>query len=157
LTNADLSDLPKRKHAKPSRPDDPKVVERAREGARLGLTYTLLASYCGIARSSLFDWLKRGRLGEADCVEFAKAIDEGEGDGAAEMLGIIAAAARERQWQAAAWILERRHGYRRDADPIVPTTEEQIRSPEEAVKRLAASVPASLLRAALAAAEGSGE
>ena len=94
-----------------SRPDDPEVIRLAAEAARVGMKYALIAQYAGIAESSLYKWLSLGREGSPEHVAFAEAIDSAESRGAAQLLARIHQAAQGGAWQAAAWILERRHGY----------------------------------------------
>lgn len=97
--------------SKRSRPDDPEVVRLVGEASRLGMTYALTAAYAGISESSLYKWLALGREGSPEHVAFAEAVDDNQSRGAAQLLARIHQAAQGGQWQAAAWMLERRHGY----------------------------------------------
>lgn len=98
--------------------------KRAEEAMRLGLTHELCAAYIGIGRSTYFKWLKRGRAEESSIyARFRDAVRRGEAQGAAMSLATIAQSARAGQWQAAAWLLERRHQYiKRTAVETTETT-----------------------------------
>ena len=99
-----------------ARPDDPELLRKVREGCRMGLKLALVADYAGIGQSTLFKWLKLGREGDEKYTAFVDAIDGSSGQAAAAMLLRIQQAATAGQWQAAAWLLERRFGYVRETD-----------------------------------------
>jgi len=96
-----------------NQPDDADLIRLVGEGSRLGLKYALLAQYCGISESTLYKWRAIGREEDEGGrhIAFADAMDNNESKGAAFMLARIHEAANSGTWQAAAWILERRHGY----------------------------------------------
>ena len=104
----------------PSRkkPNDTKILTRARQASKLGLKYELTAKYCGISESTLYKWIALGRVDQDGNVEsedhraFSAAVSDGEAEGAVALLARIIKAS-DRSWQAAAWILERRHDYTR--------------------------------------------
>jgi hypothetical protein len=109
-------------------------IKDAEEAMRLGLTYELGASYIGVGRTTFYRWLSRGERepGSIFC-RFWDAVKRGEAKGAALSLARIQRAAkgstdRAAAWQADAWLLERRHGYRRDAPPVVEQAPEQGKS-----------------------------
>ena len=85
------------------------------QGIRLGMTYQLAAQYGGIGERTLYKWLKLGDQPNSDpaFVQFRQAIKAAEADNAARCLLAIDEAATDGSWQAAAWILERRHNYLR--------------------------------------------
>lgn len=96
----------------------PEVQESVVQAIRLGATRELAAGYAGVHVGTLYAWLKKGREAKSGRYhEFAEAVKGAEGRGCVELLARIHAAAREGKWQAAAWILERRHGYRRYSGP----------------------------------------
>jgi hypothetical protein len=67
------------------------------------------AAACGINRDTLREWIKRGaREGAGRYHDLAVAIDEASGHAEVRAVAIIGKAA-ETQWQAAAWMLERKH------------------------------------------------
>lgn len=104
---------PRKKRGQPLRLT-PKVIDRLVRGYRLGMTQALAAQYAGVSASSLARWLRRGRDGEGGIFgELLEALEKAEADGAAMMLARVQQHA-ENNWNAAAWLLERRHGYRRN-------------------------------------------
>ena len=59
--------------------------------------------------------MKQGRDGKGkNKIEFLEAIKRAESFGAIANLGLIQKAAKDGDWKASAWILERRHGYNKD-------------------------------------------
>lgn len=83
-----------------------------------GLYVEDAAAIVGVARSTAFDWIARGeewidteieKVPEAEKVyrEFSVAVEKARSEAREIALDSIRAAAREGQWQAAAWYLER--------------------------------------------------
>ena len=66
----------------------------------LGVTKLLAAQAAGIGRSTLYEWLDTKQ-------DFYEAVMKAEGEAAARWNGVIEKAAREGNWTAAAWKLER--------------------------------------------------
>jgi len=98
------------------RPSKLTPERRARlvQAARLGLTRELQADYAGVGRSTLARWLATGRKAKrGQFRELWEALKEAEAQGAALHMTRIAGASKEGDWKAAAWLLERRHGYNR--------------------------------------------
>ncbi len=84
------------------------------EGAELGLTRQLQADYAGVGVSTLRNWLSMGRKASTGKHRaLLDAVERAEGQGAAKAMRKIKAAAEAGDWKAAAWFMERRHGYRR--------------------------------------------
>lgn len=84
------------------RKNTPTAKERIIEAVGLGATYERAAAAGGIGYSTLREWI----LAEP---EFAEAVKAAEAKCANEALIAIKRAARGGQWQAAAWLLERRY------------------------------------------------
>lgn len=84
------------------RKNTPSAKERIIEAVGLGATYERAAAAGGIGYSTLREWI----LADA---EFAEAVKQAEAQRANEALSAIRRAARDGQWQAAAWLLERRY------------------------------------------------
>jgi hypothetical protein len=104
-------------------PRPPKITEQhirdAEEAQRLGLTYDLTSGYIGIGRSTFYSWLAKGRKTPGGVYgRFVDALERGRAKGAALSLARIQRAAQGGQWQADAWILERRHGYRKESSDV---------------------------------------
>lgn len=107
---ADQPDLPMQSKFSPER------CQRAIEAIRLGATRQIAAKAAGIRVETLYAWLRRGRTSDAPEHEghrqFVRDLEAAEAADAVEMLERVREAAAEpRNWGAAAWLLERRHGY----------------------------------------------
>lgn len=89
------------------------------QGIKLGMTYRLACGYVGIRESTFYRWLQEAEQGHDRQKEFKEAVKAAEATGAAHSLAVIHRAAEEGSWQASAWLLERRHCYRRDSAPVV--------------------------------------
>lgn len=89
----------------------PEVVQRLVAAIELGATYELAAQAAGVDYATFARWVN-----EKD--EFRETVKLAEGKSALAALAIVQRAAAERDWQAAAWLLERRHGYTRPA-PVI--------------------------------------
>jgi hypothetical protein len=90
------------------------VVSRLSFALRQGSTYDLAAQYAGICRKTLYSWLCKANDGDDAYLPVLHAVKSAEAFGALDMLQIITESAASGSWQAAAWLLERRHGYRKD-------------------------------------------
>lgn len=84
----------------------PEVAERICEAIRLGATYDLAAAHGGVDASTLRRWLADER---PEFSAFCGALKAAEAAGVVVSLHRIQAAAAGGAWQAAAWLLERRH------------------------------------------------
>ena len=104
----------------------PKTIARVAEGLRIGMTHELAAQYGGINPDTFYRWLKLANAPSSNkCYsEFSEAIKAAEADNAARCLLVIDDAANDGSWQAAAWMLERRHKYQRQASVQVETRQE---------------------------------
>jgi len=68
------------------------------------------AQAVGINEATFYGWMKRGEVGDGQIyIEFYKAIKEASAFSEAHYLELIRKAAQETSWQAAAWVLERKH------------------------------------------------
>jgi transposase len=87
----------------------PERVARLIDALRAGHTREGAAALAGISRSTFNAWLAAAKEPSADpeLLSFLDAIKNAEIEAEDALLGIIRAAA-PKQWQAAAWILERR-------------------------------------------------
>tara|TARA_Y100000401_G_C8322545_1_gene226262 strand:- start:276 stop:728 length:453 start_codon:yes stop_codon:yes gene_type:complete len=118
------------------------VQDRIVKGLKLGLTYEHAAAYAGIDRATLYRWLARGRRdadnGEKSIFsEFCDAIKESEGLAAAQCMARIVKAAEGGTWQASAWILERRFGYRQHQEVSINVDEEEsLEEVEKLIERV---------------------
>jgi len=67
------------------------------------------AAAAGIGERTLQTAMARARDGDPRYVPLLREMEEAEGGMVTRALGVIRRAAEEGQWQAAAWLLERRH------------------------------------------------
>ena len=108
------------------------------QGLKLGLTYELAASYAGVDRTTIYNWLRRGQ-DEPDGIyfDFFHAVKQSEGQCAAQCMTRIIDAAENGQWQAAGWIMERRYGYRQRQDISVSAADTELDNAENMIDRIA--------------------
>jgi len=91
------------------------ITNRIAEALRIGATYEIAAEYAGISRSTLYNWMEKGKeQNSGQYRTFLDSIKTAEARGAIANLAMIESAAKAGDWKAAAWRLERRHGYTRD-------------------------------------------
>lgn len=129
------------------------VKDRIIEALRAGTTYEIAAQYAGISRSTLFEWIKKGEKEEDTAYRtFYDNIKKAEAEGAVVHLGTIAQAS-SKDWKAAAWILERRHGYSKEGVMRVEEQEKEIELPSSMLELL--RMQARELRTSMAKAESS--
>ena len=103
---------------------NPESLKRIVSAIELGATYQIAAEAGGVSRATLHNWLKRGKNGTTKTYkDFYEEFSRAESRGALALLGKVRSHS-VKDWKAAAWMLERRHGYRRDT-PIdsVPSDE----------------------------------
>lgn len=89
--------------------------ERIVEAVELGATRELAAKAGGVSIRTLLRWLQAGKADEGH--KFHQLYNDvltAESTGAVQALATIREAAKNGKWQASAWLLERKYGYRRD-------------------------------------------
>jgi len=87
----------------------PDVRARIISAIRNGNTYDAAANYGGVTYSIYREWMKRGEdEGVGDFFDFFEAVKKAEAEAEVESVALIRRSAKEGQWQAAAWFLERR-------------------------------------------------
>ena len=102
----------------------PQVQARIVQAIVGGNDITVAAAYAGIGKTTFYEWLERGRKeaarlaassrakpkdSETPFAEFADAIQKAQADAETRNVALIAKAAQEGTWTAAAWWLERKH------------------------------------------------
>ena len=129
---------------------------RLEEGIRLGMTNKLAAQYAGISEQCFYQWRDKAKAGSQEHLELFESLKRAEAASAAHALAAIKRAAQEGTWTAAAWLLERRHQYRREAVHVEPdnidTTElvdPTTAEGREAIVAHVAELPEDLIIAAL--------
>jgi transposase len=87
----------------PGRPTKrtPETVKKLCDAIRLGASYGDACGYAGIDHDTFTRWRQ-------DFPEFAAEVKEAEGSGRVQLIAKIQKAANDGNWQAAAWMLERR-------------------------------------------------
>ncbi len=116
---------------------DEETKRKLVEAALLGATRAIQAEYAGVGKSTLHRWLARGRKAKSGRFrDLWDSLKEAEGLGAARALAAIQGAT-SRDWKAAAWLLERRHGYRKNG-PAEAAREEalELAEHENRIERL---------------------
>ena len=92
------------------------VHYRIIQAIKLGATKELAAKAGGIGARTLTRWLSDAKRNgeESAFAGLYQDVIEAEASGATHALACIVKAAKSGRWQAAAWLLERKYGYRRD-------------------------------------------
>jgi|TARA_R100000084_G_C4641201_1_gene143950 hypothetical protein len=117
---------------------NPKTQTKFIQGLKLGLTYELAASYAGVDRTTIFNWMRRGKEDEDGIYfDFFNAVKQSEGLCAAQCMTRIIRAAENGQWQAAGWIMERRYGYSAKQEINVASGDDGLDSAEELISKVA--------------------
>lgn len=119
------------------------------------MTNKLAAAYAGIGESTFYLWMSQARDGDPEKLELLESLKRAEAESAAHSLAVIKKAAQDGTWQAAAWVLERRHNFRKEIvveeadiqseDLVDPNTNEG----REAIVANIAELPEDLILAAL--------
>lgn len=89
---------------------DEAAAEKVCVALRQGATLDAAAAYTGVARSVVFDWLRKGRQAGArqPYKGFVEKVDEAFAMFEVTAIAQIAKAGADGEWQATAWRLERR-------------------------------------------------
>ena len=91
------------------------ILDKVEEAAALGMPRHAIAKYIGVPRRTLTRWTSQWEVGtNQKYVDLWRALTKGEARNAARNLMVVNEAAQDGQWQAGAWLLERRHGMTRD-------------------------------------------
>lgn len=114
-----MEDKPKKKRGRPpnektmGRPTKltPEVQEKIINRLKIGMYVEPACAYAGINKDTYYDWIKRGARGESPYKDFFDAVEEAISSAETRLLTKVQQLA-EKQWQAAAWILERRWPHR---------------------------------------------
>lgn len=105
---SEISDSKAPKMGRPNHLDD-ETTKKVCDAIRGGNYLETAAAYAGVPRSTLHDWLRRGRKGQEPYDAFVAEVEEALGAAETGFVVRVATAARDpRHWTAAAWWLERR-------------------------------------------------
>jgi len=137
--------------SRPSKLTD-QVTEQVCKAVAMGMTFELAAQYAGISKTTFFRWMRIGEESDEGSPfwEFWHSVKSAESKGALNALTTINRAAVDGSWQAAAWLLERRHKYRKEA-PVEEFDTEQLEdeaTPEQVIAAVA-ELPEHMILAAL--------
>ena len=90
------------------------------ESLRLGMWAKDACARASVDPSTFYRWMQRGE-NEARGIhrDFRDAVKAADAECQLRALAVIQRAARDSTWQAAAWLLERRHGFVRKDQPDV--------------------------------------
>ena len=83
----------------------PEVQKTITDAIAIGATYQAAAEYAGIAYETFNEWMKDKR---PKFVKFSEAVREANAKARVTLLARIQTSAKDGDWRAAAWILERR-------------------------------------------------
>lgn len=102
------------------------VQQRIVSAIQTGATYEVAAQFGGITRATLWLWLRKGQEQTKGIYKtFFDSFKSAEARSCVGALAIINKQAQEGNWQAAAWLLERRFGYDRNNTAIQVNIEAQ--------------------------------
>src|SRR5215510_11237464 len=87
------------------------VITKLAEAIGKGATYALACKYAGIGVATLTRWQQAAVRAPTDSLarQLVERLDDAEGAACVKWLRLIEDAAEGGTWQAAAWLLERRH------------------------------------------------
>tara|TARA_Y100000593_G_scaffold94989_1_gene197901 strand:- start:6521 stop:6952 length:432 start_codon:yes stop_codon:yes gene_type:complete len=112
------------------------------ESAKMGLKRKHQAQRAGISVGCLYNWLDKGKRGQEPYKELFDRLEKATADGIMMNLMLILRSAKDdRNWQAAAWLLERCHGYYRTAsddnneDVLLDTDQVNVKDLLSEIKR----------------------
>jgi len=88
----------------------PQVQARIVQAIVGGNDITVAAAYAGIHRDTFYAWLERGQKAKTGPYsDFSDAIQKAQADAETRNVALIAKAAKDGTWTAAAWWLERKY------------------------------------------------
>lgn len=97
----------------------PVVQQRIVGAIKTGATYELAAQFGGITRATLWLWLRKGQDQKRGIYRtFFDEFKSAEAQSCVRALAVVNKSANDGSWQAAAWLLERRFGYDRNASAV---------------------------------------
>jgi len=100
------------------------ITKKLCEALAIGCTRKQAAQYAGISASTFYGWMDRAtNRKEPEFLEFLDRIEKANAQRVISNLAVIRRAATEdKNWQAAAWLLERRDGFVRNPEANVEIT-----------------------------------
>ena len=91
--------------------------KRIIQAIQMGATYEIAAEHAGICRKTLYSWIEKGKTANKGSAlyTFLHEFRKAEARACLTSLTTIQREIQNGDWKAAAWFLDRRAGYRRDA------------------------------------------
>ena len=91
--------------------------KRIIQAIQMGATYEIAAEHAGICRKTLYSWIEKGKTASRGSKHytFLHEFRKAEARAALTSLTTIQKEIQNGDWKAAAWFLDRRAGFRRDA------------------------------------------
>ncbi len=91
--------------------------KRIIQAIQMGATYEIAAEHAGICRKTLYSWIEKGKTASRGSKHYTFLHDfrKAEARAAITSLTTIQREIQNGDWKAAAWFLDRRAGFRRDA------------------------------------------
>lgn len=87
----------------------PRIIAKICDALAIGATYKSAAQYAGISECTFHNWMKKGRKARYGRFhDFVQDVEEAKGRAKIGALASIAKAAKDGDWKAAKWLLERR-------------------------------------------------
>jgi transposase len=138
-----MEKAPKRKPSR-GRPTKltPELQAKICSAIQAGNFIEIAAAYAGIRKATLHNWLRRGaRQTQGIYHAFSEAAEKALADSEARDVALIAKAAADGQWQAAAWRLERKfpdRWGRRERHQVDANIQGTVKvTPDDAIQELA--------------------
>lgn len=88
----------------------PELQEEICKYIEIGVPNKQAALACGISETTFYNWIKRGEnTNSGKYFKFLESVKKAQAKNVLRNVAIIEKAAQEKNWQAAAWILERKY------------------------------------------------
>lgn len=125
----------------------PELQAKICDAIRAGNYCETAAAFGGIDKTTLYDWMRRGaRARHGIYADFSHAVEKALADAEARDVALIAKAAADGHWQAAAWRLERKfpdRWGRRERHQVDANIQGTVRvTPDYAIQELASLLAA---------------
>jgi len=118
-------------------------VERLIQAIRLGATYKNACNFAGMNFGTFRRWMEKGeKEASGKWHEFFCAVRKAEGEALVNWLALVEKAARDGDWKAAAWKIERRYPAEYGKNKIEVSDKELMDEYTEILRTLATGRPA---------------
>tara|TARA_Y100001972_G_scaffold36904_1_gene45429 strand:+ start:111 stop:767 length:657 start_codon:yes stop_codon:yes gene_type:complete len=100
------------------------------EGLKKNLPVELLCKKAGISKKTFYRWIEKGKKGEKGFDKFLEECGYASTVGAEAAMDFIIEA-YPKDWKAAAWVLERRHDYKKEGKSLAQELEMEVSTSSE--------------------------